>query len=659
MIEFFFDATLFLLATGVLLVLPGWFLLKLFCKNVSFNRWEFFLLSFGISVGVLDFLLIGIGTFGIRYSIHSIVLSFFAFGIVAFVIKKIFSVIRNNPEMKKIEYAAPTLGSNTERFLFLLILFLSVFVKMIYLSDAAFPTATDLGHHMFWAKKIATTGIFPTYEKQELVENPDGSVTLSSPEPIADFIIGEHLPFAAIAVFSGNDFVSAFPVAFLFIIHILALLALFALALRLGEDLRTLFSSTLFTPGRFALVILFLSGPLYSLASPQAKFVSGGVVGNTIGNFFIPLILLLFFRAIREKNSPLLAIGFFLVFTLAYTHHLSTLILLFILFAIGISLIISHRRRWKEFFLDLWHTFRHPAPIVIALLCIAFFFFIAMPTYLEAKGAIDTAIGTPTKPTRTGLSFTQIVFSNGEARVALGASGLVLAAYFLFRKNIVALSLLFGWGGILLLMSLRPDLVFLDIPSNRIGSYALFPLSFLSGITLFALLSFFRERFGEKFVSTLPGTLLIASLTLFFVFSTGSGSFDNGQTLLGKPKAEEAVETFAASKYLAQQSEKKDLILKDHNYLTADTWMKLFFLKDYNFPLSRSYFGRYDTPGREQCTLRMIATPNTTEGKRCFEESGVNLVVTNPLYDRAQFEKSDIFSRIYSSNDIHIYEKGF
>ncbi len=659
MTEFFFDATFFLLATGVLLFLPGWFLIKLFCKNVSLNHWEFLTLSFGISVGVLDFLLIAIGTFGVRYSVHSITLSLFTFGITVFVVQKIFSAIRKNPKMEKNGQSSPVLHSKKERFLFLLILFLSIFVKTIYLSDAAFPTATDLGHHMFWAKKIAETGIFPAYEKQELTENPDGSVTLSPSEPIADFIIGEHLPFAAIAIFSGNDFVSAFPVSLLFIVHILALLAIFALALRIGEDMHALFSSNIFTPGRFALVILFLSGPLYSLASPQAKFVSGGVVGNTFGNFFIPLILLIFLRAIREKNPPLLAIGFFLIFTLAYTHHLSTLVLLFILVAVGITLLISQRRQLRKFFLDLWNTLRHPAPITIAILCIAFFFLIAVPTYLETKGSIDTAIGTPTKPTRTGLSFTQIVFSNGEARVALGATGLLLTTFLLFRKNTVSLALLFGWGGILLLMSLRPDLVFLDIPSNRIGSYALFPLSFLSGITLFALLSLFRERFGEKFVATFPHTLLLASLFLVFVFSTGSGSFDNGQTLLGKPKAEEAVETFTASAYLAKHSEDKDLILKDHNYLTADTWMKLFFLRDYNFPLSRSYFGRYETPGREQCTLQMISIPNTAEGKRCFETSGVNIIVVHPLYDRSQFEKSNNFSRIYSSNDIHIYEKSF
>jgi hypothetical protein len=49
-----------------------------------------------------------------------------------------------------------------------------------------------------------------------------------------------------------------------------------------------------------------------------------------------------------------------------------------------------------------------------------------MPTYIETQ-AVGTALGTPTKTTRTGLSFYQITFSSGEARVATMVPGELIA----------------------------------------------------------------------------------------------------------------------------------------------------------------------------------------------------------------------------------------
>ena len=146
------------------------------------------------------------------------------------------------------------------------------------------------------------------------------------------------------------------------------------------------------------------------------------------------------------------------------------------------------------------------------------------------------------------------------------------------------------------------------------------------------------------------------SLTIL-VFSLGNGTLDNNQTLLPKSKALSVLQTFAASRYLAEHNEGEN-ILKDHNYIVADSWMKLFFLRDYAYPLSRGLFGRYaDNPDREQCTLSMISVPNTARGEKCYDELGVSLVAVNPHFDTAQFEKSERFSRIYASDDIHIYER--
>jgi hypothetical protein len=377
----------------------------------------------------------------------------------------------------------------TQGMLFLLIIALTIFTKSIYLSDAAFPTSTDLGHHSYWAKLITETERLPDYSERKIMVLPDGKESLSAPQPIADFIIGEHLPLAAIALFSKSAFVSAFPVIVLFLVNMLSLLACFALAVRFGEEIRTKFKD--FLPIHFGLIVLFLLGPIYALATPQAKFVSGGVVGNTFGNLFIPLILLFFLRSVREKNPIFLGISFFLTFTLAYTHHLSTLVLLFILIASILTTIVLQRKSLRSLFVSWFHLLRHPFPIVTSAACTLFFFVVALPTYIETH-AIGTAIGTPTKLTRTGLAFSEILSGSGSARGSLGIAGLLLM-FFFARSFKNTAGILIGWTMILLVMSLWPSLVFLDIPSNRIGSYALFPLTLMAGFALLLIPEFLKK----------------------------------------------------------------------------------------------------------------------------------------------------------------------
>ena len=102
-----------------------------------------------------------------------------------------------------------------------------------------------------------------------------------------------------------------------------------------------------------AILALFLAGPLFALASPQAKFVSGGVIGNTLGNFFIPIILLLLLKALEQRKSVFLSLALFLSLTLVYTHHLSTFVFLFslistflIFFLFNLKKIPAYLKNW-------------------------------------------------------------------------------------------------------------------------------------------------------------------------------------------------------------------------------------------------------------------------------------------------------------------------
>lgn len=648
---------LFISALGAFF-LSGWMLLRaVFGTRHHLSVFEMLVFSFAFGVGVLDFSMIFMGGQGIPFTGMSVFLALLAIPSALFALRtgyESFSQRGRNESGPVREKDSPFSASRNERFAFLLIVALTVFLRTIFLSDAGLPTATDLGHHMYWSKLIADSRELPEYAKREIVTE-DGTVSLSDPQPIADFIIGEHLPFAAIALLSGDSFFSAFPVNTLFLVNLLSVLALFTLAVRFASGFLAAHRVSPFSAG---LLVLFFVGPLFAFSSPESKFVSGGVVGNLFGNLFIPLILLALFQALRERDSRFLAIGIFLSFTLAYTHHLSSLVLIFVFAGILVSLLALFPRESGALARRIGKLFVSPYPIAALLFAGIFFTAVAMPTYIETS-AVDTAIGAPSKSTRTGLSFLQVSEASGAARASLGIAAILLALFFRPSRSSVAFAFMLGWGGALLIMTLRPHWVFLDIPSNRIGTYLSFPLALLAGLLSASLPTLLRTPGNGVSASFIPGRLFLFGMLVLLGFSTWNGSADNQSSLPSAGKSKETAEVFHASDYLASRTDQGDILLKDHNYLTADAWIKLFFMRGYDYPLSRGFFKRYEdeVKPREQCTLLMISTPNLPEGRKCFDGLGVNLVAVNPAYDAAQFEKSSSFSRIYAGDHIHIYER--
>lgn len=632
--------TLLFLGALSLFLGAGFVMFRLFFTS---QRSAFFIetliLSFVLGITLVDFLMLLMDKIGI--SQNGFTIAFPLIGIPALGGALWYRKHRQIPLLDE-AHSRPFLKSKIERTLFFTLFALTLFLKTLYLSNAIIPTATDLGHHLYWAKSITETHRLPVYQEREVIDQPE-NIRLSDPAPIADFIIGEHLPLAALALLTGIDFFSAFPIVFLLVINLLSLLALAILTYRIvdASPLRQLIRPELAT-----LSLLFLSGPLYTLASPQAKFVSGGVIGNIMGNLLIPLILILFLRAFQEKDHRLLGLGILFTFTLAYTHHLSTLILLFILAGTGIFSLISFANHLKAFFSRIASILFRPTPLILFLLAGLFFFLVTMPTYIETR-AVGTAIGTPTKLTRIGLTFDQITETSGEARFAFGIIGLILL-FISFRRSF-PISLILAWTLTLFIMTFRPDWVFLNIPSNRIGTYLSFPIGIVGAIGLAWLIGMLRN-----YRSSLLSILLLATV---FGYALSSGFADNGQTLLAAPKSEAMLETFSAAEFLSQTISSNDIVLKDHNYIVADSWIKHFFMRDYFFPLSRGYFSRYENSGHERCTLDMIAIPNTPRAKDCFQGTGVNYVFINPRFDAPQFEKSPDFSRVYSSDKIHIYAR--
>jgi hypothetical protein len=644
MLTFIQSQLLFYISIVLVLFLPGYFLLLAAFGRNKFALLEKLVISFGLSIISFDFLMLLMGKLSIsitRLSIFSGILIFLAicFGIYKFRENKF---PKNEGINKMFDF------SKNQGILIIFLLFLTIFIKTSYLRDSIFPNSTDLGHHMYWSKLISETGQLPVYEETNIIK-VDGSYQISPPQKIADFIIGEHLIFSAINLLSGISFVSYFPSSILFLIDIFSILAIFILTIRIFEDKLGVKS--------IAILALFLIGPVYAISSPQIKFASGGVIGNIIGNLFIPLAFYFYLRALKEKSSAFFAVALFISVGLGYTHHLSMLIFIFaFIFTFAIFFVFNIRRmqeiakEWKKIIFS-------PAVISVFIMIIIFIFFVYIPTYLNAK-AIDTAVGAPSKDTRAGLTFTQFKFSAGEARMAIGIIGIILLLFYRKLKNYSG-AIIAGWTLALFVMSLWPNWLLVNIISSRIGNYASFPLAILSAFVLFSIFSGLQNQHSQKNYLAQKFLLSFFSLILLFVFS--SGFYDNSQSLSarGAEGNRRSVETFHASEYLAKNINSNDVVLKDHNYIAADSWIKLFFMRGYAYPLSRGYFRRYDdsVTKRESCTLWMISVPNTADGEKCFSGTGTDFVMLNPQYDSMQFQKSKNFWQIYSGKEINIYYK--
>ena len=186
----------------------GWFVLSaLFEKKSSLlTLWEKLCFSFALSQSVLIFGMIGIGKAGINLNV--LTLSIFI-TLLTTLLFMCFSLLTRKERLE--EKPAPhSFGfSHRQSWLFLFLLGATILIKTIYLTDTILPTSTDLGHHLYWAKSISETGNLPYYAEQNIVSDPASGYRVTSPEPIADFIIGEHLTLAAIVLFSQVSFLSA------------------------------------------------------------------------------------------------------------------------------------------------------------------------------------------------------------------------------------------------------------------------------------------------------------------------------------------------------------------------------------------------------------------------------------------------------------------
>ncbi len=553
---------------------------------------------------------------------------------------------------KRVTFAADLFYgmSRFYRILFFVLFLAMIIAKTFYFINTIFPTATDLGHHMYWSQWIIQEGRIPLYEKT-IVDPLDPEQAATSPaafvgvERIPDFIIGEHLIFSAVSLLSGVSVVSSMPSLLLYLVQIVTILLVFVSLFRF-------FKRESWGP-HAALWSIFLLGVLWSFSGAQAKFVSGGVVGNIFGNMLILSSIYFFFIALTEQSKRAFFFGLWSNVVLVYTHHLSTFIFAYVLLAFILSLLIFVPARMHLLRRAL-ALFWAPYTLLFFIGLGLFFFFVHIPSYINPE-AISSSVGTPTKSTRTGLPLAQLMEMAANARYLLAIAGM-LALMSVAKKvrtsaqgqnTFIAIVLCISWFAVITLMVLYPQYLQVNILSTRVATYIAYPAVFLSSIALALLL--LRAR-------TLPRYLYIGLGMVLFFFVAVEGIPNNIASLRDAPAAEEAVQTFHTARYIGAHLPQDQWALKDHNYITADTWMKIFMPRDYSNPLSRAFFARYESqPRRENCTREMITNPHTELAKVCFDNLSIGPIAVDTKEDGVSFSDQAKFTKVYENNEVSVF----
>ena len=654
---FFHEQSIFLIITFAILCIPGWFFILAFFHRNHFALIEKFILSVPLSFTIVTLGILTADSFGLTLTKNNIisVIGVMIFCLFAFSFKRKEELPHNKNSIFTF--------TKTQTVLITLLIIFTIIIKSIFLINAIFPTATDLGHHMFWVEKIAQEQSLQNYEKIDVVI--DGNNTsLSEPEKIADFIVGEHIIFAVIKILTNKTTISTFPSLVLFVFNIFTILTIFILTRRLFDTYK--YGSVV------AILALLFVGPLWAISGAGAKFVSGGVIGNVIGNLLIPTIIYFLYRAFRAREALFLIPAIVTTTALAYTHHLSSFIFGYI-FLFSILAYIIFQKDGLNGYRNIFALLKNYYVIPLLFIAIVSLFFLHPPSYLDSE-SISSSVGAPSKSTRTGIPFSQLMYTLGEARFVFGVIGLVILtiSLFIYRISkyehiskkyhpltIYGSAFLVGWCGALLGMSMFPHILQVNIISSRIATYSVFPLAILAGFSLVWIVAMaLRHKDNRMFMPQMSISIFLL-ISFIYVFSTGMR--DNATSLNDAPKTNSALQTFHVGNYASKVFSTKVKngnfwMVKDHNYITSDTWLKVFFADDYSFPLSRSYFKRYETnPDREHCTLHMISSPTSSEAQKCFTDLSVKTVLVNTEQDAAQFLRSENFSRIYQNNELSLF----
>lgn len=667
-----FDYFLLILSFVFLIILPGYLLgriilpkkiLKSLLTPLSpsnsfiIKRYFHFLFAPALGLVALDFTLFFLNKINQAISRENLFLTFlFLNG--ALIVFDFFLTKKEKEEAEKEAKKKPKI----------VLIFLGLFVfavtlrTVFYLPDVV-PQNTDLGHHSYWAELLVQNEKIPEYDTPEV-------------------IVGEHLIFGSLGKLSGVSLLSSLTLILLAFYNFFLILIIPAVSL------------VVFNRKIIALFSFSFCGVYFAIDSPQAKFVRGGVIGNTFGNLFIVLtffvlaIFLRFFwkklqengeiaRNASKRLSHLVSLIIFILGGALYTHHLSAFLLIFCLFFFFISLFLAtvlffyHQLGLKK---AIFRTLLITKNLLFEKSVIFFFcfllimlFFVYTPSYLETQ-AISTVARKPLKESHLGVSFSSAPDKFGKIRLGLTFLAMTFMFFASFKSKIDFLkkdfsryrkilpifwTFFFSWSFPLFVLTFTPWLFIIDLPSQRVINYLLFPSIFLAGFGLFILFSLAKKN--------LSGRSFLITSAFFIALAFFEGTVDFRNYFTWENKFQETVELYEASKYLRDNSKKEDAILKDHVSLVGDAWIKFFLLRGYDYFTSRTYDYKYVVYDPynpvDTCPKDMIDVPESKVSLDCYGQTGISYVILRPKGEKFFFFRAMDFNTIYESDSVSIFKK--
>jgi hypothetical protein len=641
-ITFVVEQVRFLIVMVAVLFVPGWVLLSLIDRRKLTSPLEVVMLSMALSLGVAIITTIGLDVVNVPIDARSLSMLYGLYlGVFVFVIRSTLSIERHTsiPTKRTVSVSA------------IVIFAIIIAIKSVFFAGNAVPISTDLGHHTYWMEKIVRDGQLPTYEEREIImaESSQETHRISDPQSISDVIVGEHSVFAILSILSGTSLISMYPMATLFVIHLTTIAAVYALARRLFAKSRWRESITVLT--------LLLSGVLFGLDSPQMKYVVGGVVGNTLGNMLILSGILALVIGALKRSSAFLSIFVIITFVLAYTHHLSTLLFALSLVSMAIVLTMVDFRKIQEDIIPA--VFSVPVLATFVLGFVAFFF-VWTPSYIS-NSAVETVVGQSQKEEHLGISIGEFLSTMGETRTAVGLLGIAVLVWLVWRapdflggkrQSRLAFSVVVGWVFPLLLLVFFPFVVGIDLPTVRTANYTIFPLVITASVLFVWVLSgIIRLPYRRNWL----GVLVIGVVMTMLIFD---GFADNARLLGNSISTASARELHRVAEYLGKQyGDSERVVLYDHISLNGGSWMKLYFLRDYNYPFYRAHLFRYDRVDdrQEKCTLWAFSSPDSPEAEKCFDNLSIGALALDDTEAGKPFREHPEFERVYDGREISVY----
>ena len=649
MMEFIAQNVLFVSVLIAVMFVPGVVLMRFVDKKKIFDPVETLFVAFVLSLTVALFS-------GIVMDVLHIPITLFSLGAeyVVWMILFVWFVRKTIDNSKEFLISR---NKKSYSVAFAVIFGIAILLKSVFLFQNPVPISTDLGHHMYWSKTIVETGVLPQYEEREiLMAQSDGDKhAISDPEPISDVIVGEHILFATVALLTGTSLISVYPLVVLFMIHSITMLGVYLLARRLFSGLPLC--------EVISVMALFGFGILFGLDSPQMKYVSGGVVGNIFGFLFIVGTVLTFLVALMKRSAGLLSLGIVFSFTLAYTHHLSTLLFALSLAGILVFLFFTERKFMVREVLPLLWDFRVLGTLGVGLVM---FFLVWTPSYIT-NNAVQTVVGSPVeKEEHMGMTLEEYAGAVGEDRMYFGffSIGFLMFLFWWRRYHLMRSkkdasaspffvgSVLVGWSLPLLVLVFFPSVVGIDIPSGRVANYTIIPFVLLWALCVVGIFSLMKRENAHKKV------FMTGFVVLFFLGFSLEGWLDNFSLLNAGTSMVKGMELHRLASYLGEWYEEKDeVVLYDHININGGSWMKLYFMRDYNYPMYRAHLFRYDRASdkTETCTLSAISTPESAEAKKCYQDLSVSAIAINEALDGKPFRENEDFSRVYAGKNYAIY----